>query len=245
MENQSAGVLLIEDDPLIAEFTQVNLGADGFRVRVTTSAEEALVVLAAEPWDVVVVDIMLPGMDGFEICRIIRRTERPLAVPPDVPLIVLTARATDADKLEGFQLGVDDYVTKPFNPLELTARIRAVLRRVRTREPGLPPSRSPLQIDTTQHVAYVHGNALQLTPKEFDLLYLLFQNRDRVFSREELLQLVWGYTFGNTRTVDEHVKRLRKKVEPGLGQELIMTVWGVGYKLHLTSSEDKESPGPK
>lgn len=228
-------VMLVEDDPLIVEFTVKNLIKDGFEVVVATTGNEALELLATRRADIILLDIMLPDIDGFKVCRRIRQGDVSEAAltPTDVPIIMLTAKAEDADKLRGFETGVDDYITKPFNPLELTARLQAVLRRTIGQEPEVIEI-GFLMINSTERTVLLKDSPLRLTPKEFDLLLLLARHPNRVFEREELLEKVWGYTFGNTRTVDEHVKRLRQKLEAaGLDWELITTVWGVGYKLQL------------
>jgi DNA-binding response OmpR family regulator len=229
-----ATVMLVEDDPLIVEFTVKNLIKDGFEVFVATTGGEALELLTKRQIDIILLDIMLPYIDGFEVCRRIRQGNVPEAAltPTDVPIVMLTARAEDADKLRGFETGVDDYITKPFNPMELTARLQAVLRRTIGQEAPEVIEFGPLMINSTERTALLKDSPLNLSPKEFDLLSLLARHPNRVFSREELLEKVWGYTFGNTRTVDEHVKRLRQKLEIArLDWELITTVWGVGYKL--------------
>jgi DNA-binding response OmpR family regulator len=229
-------VMLVEDDPLIVEFTVKNLIKDGFEVVVATTGNEALELLATRRADIILLDIMLPDIDGFKVCRRIRQGDVSEAAPTptDVPIIMLTARAEDADKLKGFETGVDDYITKPFNPLELTARLQAVLRRTIGQEALEVIEIGFLMINSTERTVLLKDSPLRLTPKEFDLLLLLVRHPNRVFSREELLEKVWGYTFGNTRTVDEHIKRLRQKLDrDGIGWELIITVWGVGYKLQL------------
>jgi len=231
-----ATVMLVEDDPLIVEFTEKNLIKDGFEVIVATTGSEALELLTKHRADIILLDVMLPDVHGFEVCRRIRQGDVPgtSLVPVNVPIVMLTARAEDADKLRGFETGVDDYITKPFNPLELTARLQAVLRRTTGRELPEIIEIGPLVINSTERTVLLKDSHLGLTPKEFDLLLLLARHPNRVFSREEFLEKVWGYTFGNTRTVDEHVKRLRQKLETaGLDWELITTVWGVGYKLQL------------
>jgi len=228
--------MLVEDDPLIVEFTEKNLIKDGFEVIVATTGNDALELMSTHRADIILLDIMLPDMDGFEVCRRIRQGDIPetLLIPTDVPIIMLTAKAENAEKLRGFETGVDDYITKPFNPLELTARLQAVLRRTSGQEIPEIIEIGPLMINSTERTVLSKDTPLSLTPKEFDLLLLLARHPNRVFGREELLEKVWGYTFGNTRTVDEHVKRLRQKLEAaGLGWELITTVWGVGYKLQL------------
>jgi DNA-binding response OmpR family regulator len=228
--------MLVEDDPLVVEFTEKNLIKDGFEVIVATTGNDALELMSTHRADIILLDIMLPDMDGFEVCRRIRQGDIPETslIPTDVPIIMLTAKAESADKLRGFETGVDDYITKPFNPLELTARLQAVLRRTISQEIPEIIDIGPLMINSTERTILSKDTPLSLTPKEFDLLLLLARHPNRVFSREELLEKVWGYTYGNTRTVDEHVKRLRQKLEAaGLGWELITTVWGVGYKLQL------------
>jgi DNA-binding response OmpR family regulator len=228
--------MLVEDDPLIVEFTIKNLIKDGFEVLVATTGSEALELLTKHRADIILLDIMLPDIDGFKVCRHIRQGDVSEAAltPTDVPIIMLTAKAEDADKLRGFETGVDDYITKPFNPLELTSRLEAVLRRTIGQEAPEVIEIGFLMINSTERTVLLKDSPLRLTPKEFDLLLLLARHPNRVFEREELLEKVWGYTFGNTRTVDEHVKRLRQKLEAaGLDWELITTVWGVGYKLQL------------
>ncbi|MFB0533872.1 MAG: response regulator transcription factor [Anaerolineae bacterium] len=229
-------IMLVEDDPLIVEFTEKNLIKDGFEVVVAATGNEALELLTTHRADIILLDILLPDMDGFEICRRIRQGEVPEAslIAADVPIVMLTARAEDAEKLRGFEMGVDDYITKPFNPLELTARLQAILRRTIGQEAQEVTEIGSLMINSTERIVLLKDSPLSLTPKEFDLLLLLARHPNRVFSREELLEKVWGYTFGNTRTVDEHVKRLRQKLDAaGLDWELITTVWGLGYKLQL------------
>ncbi|MBI5956885.1 MAG: response regulator transcription factor [Chloroflexi bacterium] len=229
-------VLLVEDEPLICEFTQHNLEEDGFQVVSASNGREALRLLESCQPDVIVLDIMLPDMDGFDLCRRLRRGEvdTPLQGPArlaQTPIIMLTARAEDADKIKGFVSGADDYMVKPFNPLELTARIKAILRRARKEQKSI--ALGDLVIDPVERTVHSQRRILSLSPKEFDLLYFLCSHPDKVFSRQELLQEVWGYSYpGGTRTVDEHIKRLRKKIELDAGcSGLICTEWSVGYKL--------------
>ena len=229
-------VLLVEDDPLILEFTESNLTEDGFDVTTAMTGAEALRKLTDNMPDVIVLDIMLPDMDGFEVCRRIRQWSEPAPLGYDVaqtPVIMLTAKAEDADKLEGFKVGADDYVTKPFNPQELAARINAVLRRLgRADEPSVIRIRS-LTIDPQARTVYLRDLPLDLPPKEYELLYFLATHPNQVFSREELLKRVWEYSYaGDTRTVDVHVNRLRKKIEVDPDcRGLIVTEWTVGYML--------------
>lgn len=183
---------------------------------------------ASEQPDLVVLDVMLPGKDGFEVCRELRRTTA-------VPIIMLTARDDDVDKILGLELGADDYLTKPFNPRELVARIKAILRRMDriNRLDTEVITRGRIQLDLDRHQVTAGGQAVDLTPKEFELLELLIKNPGRVFSREILLERLWGYDFfGGSKTIDVHIRRLREKVEEDPSSPThILTVWGVGYKF--------------
>jgi DNA-binding response OmpR family regulator len=230
-------VLLVEDEPHIVEFVTENLFLDGFEVLVATSAEHAKQVLKTTRPQIIVLDIRLPGMDGFEFCRHIRQGEMDDLCPAisRIPIIMLTALAEDEKKLEGFGVGADDYLVKPFNPLELTARINALLRRAEEDATAIIQI-SGLVLNSIERTALLESEPLDLAPKEFDLLFVLAGHPNRVFSREELLEKVWGYRFlGRSRTVDEHIKRLRKKlsVTPGYA-DLILTERGVGYKLQAS-----------
>ena len=218
--------LVIEDEKEIRELIRYNLERDGFRVTAVADGEEGLQrVFAARP-DVLVLDLMLPGRNGLEILREVR--EQPGT--RDLPVLVLTARAAEMDKLLGFEHGADDYLTKPFSPRELVMRLKALLRRAR-------PDRGPthlevgdLRVDGGAHEASFRGRRLELTPREFELLAFFAQHPGRALSREELLRKVWGYDYlGETRTVDVHVRRLRVKI--GEKHEVIETVTGLGYKL--------------
>jgi len=219
-------VLVIEDEKEIRDLVRYNLERAGFRVTAVGDGEEGLRRLFAARPDALVVDLMLPGRSGLELLREVR------AEPStrDLPAIVLTARSAEMDKLLGFEHGADDYLTKPFSPRELIARLQALLRRSR-------PSREPahievgdLSVDTSAREASYSGRALTLTPREFDLLAFLALHPGRVLSREELLRKVWGYDYlGETRTVDVHVRRLRVKL--GEPNRVIETVTGAGYKL--------------
>ncbi len=220
-------ILVVDDERRIIDLARMYLERDGFRV---TSATDGAVarqqILQNEP-DLVVLDLMLPGMDGLEVCRRVRETS-------DVPIIMLTARSEDIDKIVGLELGADDYLTKPFNPRELSARIRAILRRAeRSQTEADAPAKidiGNLHIDPPRRRVEVDGCPVSLRMKEFDLLLALAQNPGLVFSRERLLDVVWGYSFaGETRTVDVHIAHLRHKLK-GMSAA-IETVWGVGYKL--------------
>lgn len=219
---------MVDDEPTIVEFVRINLEKAGFKVLVAGHGEKALQLAASEQPDLVVLDVMLPGKDGFEVCRELRRTTT-------VPIIMLTARDDDIDKILGLELGADDYMTKPFNPRELVARIKAILRRVdRVNKMDTKViTRGRIQLDLDRHQVMAGGKTVDLTPKEFELLELLMKNPGRVFSREMLLERLWGYDFfGDSKTIDVHIRRLREKVEEDPSSPThILTVWGVGYKF--------------
>jgi two-component system, OmpR family, alkaline phosphatase synthesis response regulator PhoP len=226
-------ILVVDDEQRIIELAQLYLEQEGYHVTSANDGKAALQKIIAEKPALVVLDLMLPGMDGWEVCRRVRAES-------DVPIIMLTARSDDIDKIVGLELGADDYLTKPFNPRELVARIRAILRRVdkRTTSPS-SPTETVLMIDNLaiypeKRVVTVESRSVDLRMKEFDLLLMLAENRGVVFTREKLLDVVWGYDFaGETRTVDVHIAHLRHKLE-GMRPQ-IETVWGVGYKLESNS----------
>lgn len=221
-------ILVVDDEATIVEFVRINLEKAGFQVVSAADGETALALAAAEHPDLIVLDVMLPGRDGFEVCRELRRTT-------STPIIMLTARDEDIDKILGLELGADDYMTKPFNPRELVARIKAILRRVDRsgKNDGHVIVRGRLQLDLDRHQVTAGGRVVDLTPKEFELLELFMKNPGRVFSREMLLEQLWGYDFfGDSKTVDVHIRRLREKVEEDPSSPThILTVWGVGYKF--------------
>jgi phosphate regulon transcriptional regulator PhoB len=223
-------VLIVEDEPDIRDLLVFHLEREGFQVTKCTSGAEAVRAARATPPDLVLLDIMLPEMDGLEVCRRLRRDP----VTQGLPIVMLTARGDELDRVLGLELGADDYVVKPFSPRELMARIRAVLRRTRP-APGTAPLRvGRLTIDPAAYTVTVDGAAVSLTRKEFDLLRALVEARGRVLSREYLLDHVWGYTAAGeieSRTVDVHVRRLRLKLGPE-GRR-IGTVTGVGYRLEV------------
>ncbi|HTR97259.1 MAG TPA: response regulator transcription factor [Candidatus Acidoferrales bacterium] len=219
-------VMVIEDEKEIRDLLRYNLERAGYRVAAFADGEEGLEGLFASRPDAVVLDLMLPGRNGLEVLREVRGEP----ATADLPVVVLTARGAEMDKLLGFEHGADDYLTKPFSPRELIARIGALLRRARPARAGHALERGPLRIDFDAREAHVAGRRLALTPREFDLLAFLARHPGRVVSRDELLRKVWGYDYlGETRTVDVHVRRLRMK----LGEErpLIETVTGAGYKF--------------
>ena len=224
----NAHILIVDDERALADLLSIYLTNAGFRTSICADGASALAAIAQEAPDLALLDVMLPDMSGFDICREIRRDHF-------FPIIMLTAKIEDNDKILGLTLGADDYITKPFNILELKARIKALLRRA-----GGPSraGRSPalltvgdLSLDTEQRVALRDGRTIDLTAKEYDLIELLMKNPRRVYSRESLMNLVWGYSYaGDYRTVDVHIRRLREKLEKKPAEpEYIMTKWGVGY----------------
>ena len=225
--NPSDTILVVDDEQRIIDLARMYLEQDGFQVRSVTNGVSARRMILQDKPSLVVLDLMLPGMDGLEVCRRVREQS-------DVPIIMLTARSDDIDKIVGLELGADDYLTKPFNPRELVARIRAILRRAdRTSandEPAPAIELGNLRIDPQRRRIEVGEKVVELRMKEFDLLQHLAQNKGVVFSRDRLLNVVWGYDFvGETRTVDVHIAHLRHKLR-GMTPK-IETVWGVGYKL--------------
>jgi phosphate regulon transcriptional regulator PhoB len=221
-------VLIVEDEPDIRELLVFHLEREGYQVAKARSGVEAVRLAQTSPPDLVLLDLMLPEMDGLEVCRRLRRDP----VTQAIPIVMLTARGDEVDRVLGLELGADDYVVKPFSPRELVARIRAVLRRARPLPGTVPLTAGRLSIDPAAHTVTVDGAPVTLTRKEFDLLRALVEARGRVLSREFLLDHVWGYTAAGeieSRTVDVHVRRLRQKLGPE-GQR-IGTVPGVGYRL--------------
>ena len=220
-------VLIVEDDRDIADLIVHYLARAGYATRVVTSGTDAVAAARARVPGVVVLDVMLPGLDGFEVCRLLRGDARTAAVP----VIILTARAEEADRIAGLELGADDYVTKPFSPKELVARVKAQLRRGQRVPPdGAVLVYRSLVVDADRHVVTDAGRDVHLTAKEFLLLQYLIQHQGRVLSRDLLLTDVWGYQYtGGTRTVDVHVRRLRDKLP--LLAEALVTVKQFGYKL--------------
>ena len=222
---------MVEDDRNLLETIKYNLTKEGYEVFVAVDGAEALEVARKEKPDLIILDIMLPVIDGFEVCRILRKEMT-------VPIIMLTARTDETDRIMGLDTGADDYMTKPFSLRELLARIRALLRRVQISEVKLPEAQAILTmddilIDLNRHQVKVKGKPVELTAKEYDLLVFLVQNESYVFSREQLLEKVWGYDFaGDTRTVDVHIRWLRQKIESdSANPKHLLTVRGTGYKI--------------
>jgi len=222
-------ILIVEDDRNLLNTLQYNLRKEGYEVITAIDGAEALEIARRDKPDLIILDIMLPKINGFEVCRILRKEMT-------VPILMLTARAEETDKIVGLEIGADDYMTKPFSLRELIARVRAILRRVKIAE---QPPEGPvlkvgdIELDVARHKVTVSGEIVELTPKEFDLLAFLAKNKGLVFSRDQLLEKVWGYDFaGGTRTVDVHIRWLRQKIEPEPTRpRYLITVRGAGYKL--------------
>ena len=222
-------ILVVDDERVLVKGIKFNLEGEGYQVEAGYDGEEAVELARSGSFDLIILDLMMPKIDGLQACMRIREFS-------NVPIIMLTARSEDTDKIIGFECGADDYITKPFNILELKARVRALLRRA-----GMAAQREEKNVLTAGHItldagarsAWKDGQSVDLTAKEFDLMVLLMQNPGRVYSRENLLNLVWGYEYiGEFRTVDVHIRRLREKLEPDpANPEHILTKWGVGYYL--------------
>lgn len=219
-------ILLVDDEPSITQLARMYLERDGFRIHEAVDGEAALEAVAKHKPALIVLDVMLPKLNGFDVCRSLRSNGN------QTPIIMLTARDEDIDKILGLELGADDYLTKPFNPRELVARVKAILRRSEAKKTTdeKPLHRGELTIDPASREVRLAARTLELRAQEFDLLLTLAESPGRVFSREQLLQLAWGFDYyGQTRTVDVHIAHLRKKMEGGSVK--IETVTGVGYKL--------------
>lgn len=224
-------VLVVDDEKLIVKGIRFSLIQDGMEVDCAYDGEEALEKAKENEYDIILLDVMLPKMDGFEVCQQIRDFS-------SVPIVMLTAKGDDMDKILGLEYGADDYITKPFNILEVKARIKAIMRRVskpdeKKKDPNVIEN-GDIKIDCESRRLFILGKEINLTAKEFDLMELLMKNPNKVYSRENLLNLVWGYEYpGDVRTVDVHVRRLREKVEKNPSEpKYVHTKWGVGYYYH-------------
>ena len=221
-------VLVVDDEKLIVKGIRFSLEQDDMKVDCAYDGEEALTLARENEYDIILLDIMLPKHDGFEVCRQIREYS-------DVPIIMLTAKGEDMDKILGLEYGADDYITKPFNILEVKARIKAIMRRVNRKAGGSGSDRiiqkGNMKIDCESRRVFIGEKEVNLTAKEFDLLELLAMNPNKVYSRENLLNIVWGYEYpGDARTVDVHIRRLREKIEQHPSDpKYVYTKWGVGY----------------
>jgi len=228
MSSGKIKILVVDDDPHIAELISLYLNKEGYETREVGSGKKAVEEFLAYSPFLVILDLMLPEMDGNQVCREIRKIS-------NVPIIMLTAKGETFDKVLGLELGADDYMVKPFDPKELLARVKAVLRRYEAKEGDITrqivfPN---LTINTTTYTVTSHGNTLEFPPKEFELLFFLAAHPNQVFTRDQLLDKIWGYEFaGDTRTVDVHIKRVREKL-PDEDVWSVKTVWGVGYKFEM------------
>ena len=222
-------IMVVDDDPNIAQLVRLYLEKEGFDVTVESRGDEALAAFQKNPPSLVLLDIMLPGMDGLQVCRAVRQMSA-------IPIIMLSAKDETFDKVLGLEIGADDYITKPFEGKELVARVKAVLRRSAPGDSEKDTLSFPgLTISLEKYEVRFQGKVLEMPPKELEVLYFLASHQNRVFTREQLLEQVWGFDFyGDSRTVDVHIKRLREKLQgsESLGWQ-IRTVWGVGYKFEV------------
>lgn len=221
-------VFLVDDDVNICELVKIYLNKEGYRVDIAYDGGKALEYLKSFKPDIILLDVMLPTMDGFQLCKEIRKMS-------SVPVIMLTAKGETLDKVMGLEIGADDYIVKPFDPNELVARVKAVLRRYGTGKTDSKEVRYPnLIVSLSDYTVEYEGKVLELTPRELELLYFLASNPGKVYTREQLIEQLWGYDFfGDSRTVDVHIKRLREKLEIKEQPWKIRTVWGVGYKFEV------------
>jgi len=231
-------VLVVDDEPTVREVVQRYLEREGYVVEVARDGPEALQAVAARSPDLVVLDLMLPGVDGLDVCRQVRAAGA-------TPIIMLTAKGGEADRVLGLELGADDYVVKPFSPRELVARVRSVLRRVRASDGPLPVRAGDVVVDPVTREVEVAGRQVALTVREFDLLLFLARHPRQVFTRGQLLQQVWEYAWlGDTSTVTVHVRRLREKVEDDSSNpRRVQTVYGVGYRFAPVEPADRDGHG--
>jgi DNA-binding response OmpR family regulator len=239
--SKQQNILVVDDERTIREVVRRYLELEGFAVTEAETGPEALSVLQTTSPDLIVLDVMLPGVDGFSITRKLRNPAEyaPLSIEGEIPIILLTARTNEVDRVAGFEVGADDYVVKPFSPRELVARVKAVLRRsaTATSDNETPVEFDKLHLDPRSRSVSVNKNPVTLTAKEFDLLWFLVRHPRQVFTRQQLLDHVWGYEFyGDESTVTVHVRRLREKIEIDPSKpNYIQTMWGVGYKFEAPS----------
>lgn len=232
MQDHSNSILIVEDDTDLVKLMKINLGDQGYEVHTAGDGLKALELFSEKSPSLIILDIMLPKMDGFEVCKQIRQQDR------RVPILMLTAKAEEVDKIHGLELGADDYMTKPFSVRELAARVKAIFRRIkvdREKDDKLPEKLEfdELEIYPNKRKVVLSGNTIELTSKEYDLLLLFSSNPGKAYSREQLLNQVWGYSYeGYSHTVNSHINRLRSKIESNPSDpHYIKTVWGVGYRF--------------
>lgn len=219
-------VLVVDDDNNICDLIELYLQKEGYRVFKAFNGDEALKIFKEKQIDIIVLDIMMPIMDGYEVLKEIRKSSQ-------APVLMLTAKGETFDRVLGLELGADDYMVKPFEPKEMVARIRAILRRYKPQTQKRALEFKDLIVDADSYIVTYRGNEVEMPPKEFELLYFLASNPNKVFTRDQLLYEVWGYDYpGDSRTVDVHVKRIREKLTEGNDWQL-KTVWGVGYKFEV------------
>lgn len=226
-------VLIVEDEESIRRFIKINLERAGYIVREAGSGEEGIEIARSENIDILVLDIMLPGIDGFQTCKILREEF------PSLGIIMLTAKTQDVDKIMGLEYGTDDYMTKPFNPMELVLRIKSLVRRMEPSEEDNDDRYlefGPFKIDLYSRKFFKNNNEMDLTPTEFSIVKIFMENPGRAFSRDEILNMVWGYDFvGDSKIVDVNIRRLRSKIELNSSDpKFIETVWGIGYRWNIT-----------
>ncbi len=229
-------ILIVDDEKNIVELIKFHLKKENYRVIEAYKGKDAIDLFKKEKPDLIILDVMLPDMGGFEVCKNIRKESK-------VPIIMLTAKGEEIDKILGFELGADDYITKPFSPRELLARIKAILKRTRTTNVDTNQIQlGPFKVNVNRREIYKNDVLLELKPKEFDLLKLFIMNPGRVFTRQYLLEQIWGYDYlGDTRTVDVHIRRLRQKIEDNAkNATYIKTIHGVGYKFVIEGEEEEQ-----
>ncbi|HLR36165.1 MAG TPA: response regulator transcription factor [Tissierellales bacterium] len=229
--NEGNTILVVEDEESIRKFTKINLERSGYRVLEAATGEECIETARIEKIDVVVLDIMLPGIDGYKVCKILREEF------PEIGIIMLTAKSQDIDKIMGLEYGTDDYMIKPFNPLELVLRVRSLIRRMNTNKSKEEAEENiinydPFKIDLYSRKFYKNNKEVDLTPTEYSVIKLFIESPGRAFGRDEILNLVWGYDFiGDTKIVDVNIRRIRAKIEDNSSDpQFIETVWGIGYR---------------
>ncbi|MCK8825023.1 response regulator transcription factor [Fuchsiella alkaliacetigena] len=232
MEDKNKKILVVDDDQNIRKLITVYLKQAGYQILEAQNGPEAINLTNNEDPDLIILDIMLPKLDGWKVCQKLRERHK-------LPIIMLTAKGEKYDKIKGFDLGADDYITKPFDPDELVARVQARMRRTEGEDLHKTLKFPKLELNKELHKVVVADQSLDLPPKEFDLLWYLANNQSQVFNREQLLDQVWGYNFvGDIRTVDTHIKRLRSKIDHQVeGLSYLQTVWGVGYKFEVVEEE--------